>query len=40
MSAHTQHGSHGSMGTLMTGFALAALLTIVPFALEIGRAHV
>ena len=40
MSAHTQHGSHGSMGTLMTGFALAALLTIVPFALVMGEVQI
>lgn len=40
MSAHTQHGSHGSMGTLMTGFALAALLTIVPFALVMGELQI
>lgn len=40
MSAHTQHGSHGSMGTLMTGFALAALLTIIPFALVMGEVQI
>ena len=40
MSAHTQHGSHGSMGTLMTGFALAALLTIGPFALVMGEVQI
>lgn len=41
MSAHTEeaHAGHGSMGRLMTGFALAALLTIVPFALVMGEFH-
>ncbi len=34
MSAATEtHGSHGTMGRLMVGFALAAILTIIPFVL-------
>ncbi|AJE48046.1 cytochrome o ubiquinol oxidase subunit IV [Celeribacter indicus] len=33
---HTEHG-HGTMGQLMIGFALAALLTIIPFALVMGE---
>lgn len=41
MSAHTEaaHGGHGTFGRLMTGFALAALLTLVPFALVMGEVH-
>lgn len=45
MSAHSSHdhghdhghGSHGTMGTLMLGFALAALLTIIPFGIVMGE---
>jgi len=37
MSEHSQHGSHGTMGRLMIGFALAAILTIIPFALVMGE---
>ncbi|MDK3018232.1 cytochrome o ubiquinol oxidase subunit IV [Pseudodonghicola flavimaris] len=37
MSDHTQHASHGTMGRLMIGFALAAILTIIPFALVMGE---
>ncbi len=32
MSAHSE-ASHGTMGQLMIGFALAAILSIIPFAL-------
>lgn len=39
MSAHSEqnHGGHGSMGQLMIGFALAAVLTVIPFALVMGE---
>lgn len=42
MNAHTEntHGSdggHGTMGQLMIGFALAAVLTLIPFALIMGE---
>ncbi len=30
---HGSHGGHGSLSTLMIGFALAAVLTIIPFGL-------
>lgn len=30
---HSAHGGHGSVKTLMTGFVLAAILTIIPFGL-------
>lgn len=41
MSAHLEeaHAGHGSMGRLMTGLALAAILTIIPFALVMGEFH-
>ncbi len=32
MSAHSE-ASHGTMRTLMTGFALAVILSVIPFAL-------
>nr|WP_319247423.1 cytochrome o ubiquinol oxidase subunit IV [uncultured Celeribacter sp.] len=37
--AHDTHSSqgHGTMGQLMIGFALAAILTIIPFALVMGE---
>lgn len=35
---HDDHGSgHGTMGQLMIGFALAAILTIIPFGLVMGE---
>ncbi|SNT75585.1 cytochrome o ubiquinol oxidase subunit IV [Paracoccus seriniphilus] len=45
MSAHgeTPHGAqggHGNLNQLMAGFALAALLTIVPFALVMGEVEI
>ena len=30
------HGSHGTFGSLMTGFAMAVILTILPFGLVMG----
>ncbi len=33
MSDHSQTHSHGTMGQLMIGFAMAVVLTLVPFAL-------
>ena len=30
---NAEHAGHGTMGQLMTGFGLAALLTIIPFGL-------
>lgn len=33
MAEHHENNTHGSMGQLMTGFVLAAILTIIPFAL-------
>ncbi|PJE31900.1 cytochrome bo3 quinol oxidase subunit 4 [Pseudooceanicola antarcticus] len=39
MSEHvnTHSGSHGTMGRLMIGFAMAAILTILPFGLVMGE---
>ncbi|PZU87442.1 MAG: cytochrome o ubiquinol oxidase subunit IV [Shinella sp.] len=31
--SHGDHGGHGSLSNLMIGFALAAILTIIPFGL-------
>ncbi|GGG74068.1 cytochrome o ubiquinol oxidase subunit IV [Salipiger pallidus] len=36
MAEHTEH-SHGTMASLMIGFALAAILTIIPFYLVMGE---
>lgn len=37
MSDHNNHaGSHGTFGSLMMGFAMAAILTILPFGLVMG----
>lgn len=33
MAEHHENNTHGSIGQLMTGFVLAAILTIIPFAL-------
>lgn len=39
MSEHVNphSGSHGTMGRLMIGFAMAAILTILPFGLVMGE---
>lgn len=39
MSDHSNAhaGGHGTMGRLMTGFAMAAILTILPFGLVMGE---
>lgn len=35
---HSAHGGHGTAKTLMTGFVLAAVLTIIPFGLVMADA--
>ncbi|QOL79984.1 cytochrome o ubiquinol oxidase subunit IV [Pseudooceanicola spongiae] len=36
MSDHSNH-SHGTMNQLMTGFVLAAILTVIPFGIILGE---
>ncbi|KAA2317196.1 cytochrome o ubiquinol oxidase subunit IV [Pseudooceanicola sediminis] len=36
MSDHSTH-SHGNMNQLMTGFVLAAILTVIPFGIILGE---
>ncbi|HEX7731522.1 MAG TPA: cytochrome o ubiquinol oxidase subunit IV [Rhodanobacter sp.] len=34
---HDEHASHGSLRSYLTGFALAAILTVIPFWLVMGH---
>ncbi|MCM2395001.1 cytochrome o ubiquinol oxidase subunit IV [Rhizobium sp. S95] len=38
--SHGDHGGHGSHSTLMIGFALAAILTIIPFGLVMAEVEI
>lgn len=38
--SHGDHGGHGSLSTLMIGFALAAILTIIPFGLVMAEVEI